>query len=223
MRKSIMSFVTTGCLLGMGAVHGLADEPTGKKVFSEDFEKGLDRWQIVDPKTWKLSEKEGNHTLEITARESEYKPTHRSPLHIALIEDLELADFELQFRVRSTKDTGNHRDCCIFFNYQDDKNFYYVHLGALPDPASGQIMIVKEAPRKPLTENKKPTPWDDQWHQVKLVRDTNSGLIAVFFDDMSQPLMEVKDTTFGKGRIGLGSFDDMDEFDDIVIYDTSKK
>ena len=32
--------------------------------------------------------------------------------------------------------------------------------------------------------------------------------------------MEVADTTFGRGRIGIGSFDDLNEFDDIVLRGT---
>ncbi len=186
-------------------------------VFQDDFESGTDRWEILDPATWELAERDGNHTLAITARESAYNPPFRSPLHIAMIKDLELGSFEITFRVRSTKDTGNHRDCCVFFNYLDDQHFYYVHLGAKPDPHSGQIMIVKEAPRLALTKNEKLTPWDNDWHHVKLVRDVQSGEIAVYFDDMNTPHMQVNDTRFDKGRIGIGSFDDMNEFDDVVL------
>ena len=79
-------------------------------------------------------------------------------------------------------------------------------------------MIVNGAPRKALTENKNLTPWkNDAWHKVKLTRRSSDGLIRVYFDDMEKPHMEVKDTTFGKGQIGIGSFDDMNDFDDVVI------
>ena len=123
-------------------------------VFEEDFEKGHKRWEMTDDKSWTHRKVEGNHVFGINRRKSDYKPKVRSPYHIALIRDVKVADFVITFRVRSTKDTGNHRDCCVFFNYQDPQNFYYVHLGAQPDPHSGQIMIVKGAPRKALTENK---------------------------------------------------------------------
>ncbi len=195
----------------------LAEKPT-EVVFEEDFEKGIDRWEVLDPVTWRLSKKDGNTTFEITKRESEYAPPTRSPLHVALVKDLELESFDISFKVRSTKDTGNHRDCCVFFNYQDSQHFYYVHLGAKPDPHSGQIMIVKEAPRLALTKNEKPTPWDNYWHTVRVSRNFENGAIEVFFDDMETPLMKVTDKTFGKGRIGIGSFDDMNEFDDIVVH-----
>ncbi len=216
--SKMKSFLLSAALAIGVSVQLNAVEVTGTKVFEEDFEKGLDNWQILDPKTWKHSEGNGNHTLEITARESEYAPPHRSPLHIALIKNLNLGDFEIRFRVRSTKDTGNHRDCCVFFNYQDNKHFYYVHLGAKPDPHSGQIMIVNDAPRLALTKNEKPTPWDNEWHNVRLVRNSTAGTIAVYFDDNETALMEVNDKTFATGQIGIGSFDDMNEFDDIEVY-----
>ncbi|MCO8121083.1 hypothetical protein NHH03_04985 [Stieleria sp. TO1_6] len=188
-----------------------------KPVFADDFENGTDRWEMLDPATWKHGLRDGSNVIEITDRKSEYAPPVRSPLHVALIKGLELGSFEIQFRVKSTKDTGNHRDCCVFFNYTDDQHFYYVHLGAVPDPHSGQIMIVNEAPRLALTKNETKTPWDDQWHNVKLVRDVESGLIAIYFDDMETPHMKVVDKTFTKGRIGIGSFDDLNAFDDVVI------
>ena len=78
-------------------------------------------------------------------------------------------------------------------------------------------MIVNEAPRLAITQNERPTPWDDQWHTVKLTRNAVSGEIAIYFDDMSKPHMQVNDKTFKTGRIGLGSFDDLNAFDDVVL------
>jgi hypothetical protein len=187
-------------------------------VFSEDFESGHERWELTDEAAWTRSKKDGNFVFGLNKRISDYQPPHRSPHNIALIKDLELTDFVITYRVRSTKDTGGHRDCCTFFCYQDPSNFYYVHLGAKPDPHSGQIMIVDDAPRKAMTENEKLVPWDDDWHQVKLVRDSSSGKIEIYFDDMDKPHMSVVDKTFGKGRLGIGSFDDMNDFDDVRVY-----
>lgn len=198
-----------------------ADSPgkrsAGEKLFSEDFENGLDRWEIIDPESWALQEHGLGESLSITRRESEYRPPVRSPHHIALIRDLEVASFVLTFKVKSTKDTGNHRDCCVFFNYQGPSQYYYVHLGAKPDPHSGQIFIVNDAPRTALTQSDKRTPWSEAWHDVKVVRDAEKGTIEVYFDDMTTPQLQTTDKTFGTGRIGIGSFDDMDAFDQIVL------
>lgn len=187
-------------------------------VFSEDFEQGAERWETTDDTAWELRDYPEGKAFGLIRRISDYKPKVRSPHNIALIKDLEVADFVLTLRVRSTLDTGGHRDCCIFFGYQNPTQFYYIHVGARPDPNSGQIMIVNEAPRRPLTENQNPTPWTDDWHHIKVVRNTETGTIELYFDDMSKPLMTAVDKTFGKGRIGIGSFDDMNDFDDIKLF-----
>jgi hypothetical protein len=196
-----------------------SDESKGMPlVFSDDFEKGRDKWETTDDASWTLHEEVGKKTFGLNKRISDYQPKVRSPHNIALIKDIQLSDFVLIFKVRSTKDTGNHRDCCAFFCHQDPQHFYYVHLGAKPDPASGQIMIVNAEPRRPLTENKAEVAWDDKWHTVKVIRDSMLGTIEVYFDDMKKPHLTATDKTFGKGRIGIGSFDDMNDFDDVRLY-----
>jgi hypothetical protein len=209
-------------LLGCAIASSMADEPAPPKgmklVFQEDFEKGRARWETTDDQNWEMHVHNGNTAFGIKQRKSDYSPQFRSPHTIALLKNIEVADFVMTLKVKSILDTGGHRDACIFFNYQDPNNFYYVHLGARPDPNSGQIMIVNNAPRRPLTDNQNNTPWDDQWHQVKIIRDTQTGMIEVYFDDMTKPHMKCSDKTFGKGRIGIGSFDDVNDFDDIRIY-----
>jgi hypothetical protein len=213
-------FCTIVALLGCVALPSQAVENSQKQMpllFEDDFENGFGKWEIVDSESWAIQEHGKGKSLSITRRDSEHKPQVRSPRHIALMKNVEAEHFVLTFKVKSTKDTGNHRDCCVFFNYQNPTNYYYVHLGAKPDPHSGQIMIVKDAPRLALTENKKKTPWDDKWHDVKVVRNSKKGTIKIYFDDMKKPLMTTKDKTFGKGRIGIGSFDDMDAFDQVEL------
>jgi len=187
-------------------------------VFTDDFSGwgGL-CWEATDPAAWTLRRDGPQVMWGLNRRVSDYTPRVRSPHNIALVRGLELADVEITFRVRSTLDTGDHRDCCVFFGHRDPEHFYYVHLGAKPDPASGQIMIVDGAPRRPLTQNLTPVPWDDGWHTVKVVRDSESGRIEVYFDDLDRPLMTAVDRTFGRGRVGIGSFDDMNEFTDVRI------
>ena len=82
-------------------------------------------------------------------------------------------------------------------------------------------MIVKESPRLALTTNEKPTPWDDKWHDVKVEHKVDSGSIKVYFDDMTTPHMEVVDKNFKTGSMGIGSFDDRNEFDDVVVRELS--
>ena len=192
-------------------------EKTLPRIFTEDFEKGADRWDVSDKGSWKLHRNGDGKAFGIIRRKSEYKPDVRSPGHIALIKDVNVTDFVLTFKVRSTNDTGGHRDCCVFFGYQDATHFYYVHLGAKPDKVSGQVTVVDGAPRAPITKNDRDVPWDDKWHTVKLVRSVKKGTIDIYFDDMEKPHLSAVDKRFGRGRVGIGSFDDMNDFDDIEL------
>ena len=189
-------------------------------VFADDFENGRGMWEVTDETSWKHQDLDGNKVFSIIKRQSEYKPNFRSPGHIALIKNLEVSDFVLMYKVHGPFPSNpGHRDSCAFFNYQNPDQFYYVHTGLKPDPHSGQIMIVNKAARKAMTQNKNETPWKENvWHQVKIVRDSKSGSIEIYFDDMEKPYMQVNDKTFGKGRIGIGSFDDFNNFDDVKVY-----
>lgn len=217
--KTHLLALAFACICSQAARAQTDDEGQGMPlVFSDDFQSGRDRWETTDDKSWELIDEAGKKSFGLNKRISDYQPKVRSPHNIALIHGVKLSDFVLIFKVRSTKDTGNHRDCCVFFGHQDQEHFYYVHLGAKPDPASGQIMIVNNEPRRPLTDNKQEVPWDDAWHTVKVVRNSQSGKIQVYFDDMKNPHMTTSDKTFSNGRLGLGSFDDMNAFDDVRLY-----
>ena len=209
-----MNRITRYFLVALLAALATLCEAEDSVIYADGFDEGLAGWEVLDPDTWRAN---AGGTVEITDRTSEYAPPHRSPTHVALVQGLVIGDSTITFRVKSTLDTGGHRDCCVFFGWQDPAHFYYVHLGAKPDPHSGQIMIVDGADRRAMTENQQPVPWDDDWHKVKLERDIATGRIAVYFDDMTTPLMETTDTTFVAGRIGIGSFDDLNAFDDVRV------
>lgn len=212
------ALLNTTVTFGMNPQDSAEQPPKFPLVFEDDFESGSSKWETTDDNAWTLQKSDGNQVFGLNKRKSDYQPEHRSPHNIAMIKGLELSDFDIRFKVRSTKDTGNHRDCCVFFCHQNASQFYYVHMGAKPDPHSGQIMIVNNAPRKAMTNNTKKTPWDDNWHEVRLTRDSKTGIINVYFDDCTKPHMQVTDKTFTKGRIGIGSFDDMNDFDDVKVY-----
>ncbi len=188
-------------------------------VFEDDFEKGADAWQPTDAAAWRISETDGGKVYN-QFKNSNYRGPHRSPYNISLVKGVSVGDFTLTVKVQSTNTgAGAHRDMCLFFNYVDSAHFYYVHLGARPDPHSSQIMIVNEAARKMITNNKTPgVPWDDDWHTVKIVRRVKDGTIAIYFDDMDKPMMTAVDKTFTKGQVGIGSFDDNGNWDDFKLH-----
>ena len=150
---------------------------------------------------------------------SDYNPPVRSPLNISLIKESDVGDFVFETRLRSTTKDYDHRDLCIIFGHQDASHFYYVHFALKSDDHANSIFIVNGAPRlsiaKIRTQGTKRT---ENYHTVRVMRKSASGEINIFFDDMEKPVMTAVDKTFTRGRIGVGSFDDTGNFDDVKLW-----
>lgn len=215
LRRVLFSFL----LVSLASITARAELPL---LFQDDFEQGASRWQPTDASAWKIIDSVRGKAYS-HFKQSNYKPPHRSPFNFSLIKDLPVTDFSFQTRLLSTKPDYNHRDLVLVFGYQDPAHFYYVHLGKKTDDHANQIFIVNGAPRiKISTKTSAGTDWDDKWHEAKITRDATSGKIAVFFDDMSTPVMEATDKTFTWGQVGIGSFDDVGDWDDVKLLGVKK-
>lgn len=186
-------------------------------IVTEDFEKGAERWEFSDPKAWKVVDTDKGKVLSL-AEKTTPKTPHRSPFGVALLKDVVVGDFVLEADVRSTVKDYGHRDLCLFFGYQDNAHFYYSHLGKKTDKHANQIFVVNGADRMMIsTRTTEGTNWTDEWHHVKVVRKTADGAIEVYWDDMKTPVQTATSKAFLKGRVGLGSFDDLGHFDNVVV------
>jgi hypothetical protein len=120
--------------------------------------------------------------------------------------------------VLSTYEDYGHRDAVVVFGYQDPAHMYYVHLGKKADDHANQIFIVNDAPRVKISRTSTPgTDWDDMWHHVRVTRKVSTGEIAIFFDNLENPVMTAVDKTFTWGQVGMGSFDDTTDWDDVQL------
>lgn len=193
-------------------------------LFKADFQDGkLDAWQPTDPDAWRIENECGNMVLSLFAA-SNYKPKVRSPLNINLIKEVEVGSFTLELKMHSTTEDYGHRDLCLFFGHQDPSHFYYVHIANKSDAHANSIFIVNGEPRVSIAKTRTAgTKWDDNWHNVRLVRNVETGTIEVFFDDNPVPIMTAVDNNFKSGRIGVGSFDDTGQYDDIRIWGSSNQ
>lgn len=196
-----------------------AEESESKLVHKDDFEDGAPRWQPTDPAAWQIKKTADGQVYSQFKKRSDYEPPHRSPLNISLLKDVTVGDFELNAKVLSTHEDYGHRDVCLFFGYQNPAQFYYVHLGKQTDDHANQIFIVNNAARKKIsTKTTDGTNWDDKWHDVRIIRRVADGTIEVYFDDMKTPVMTATDKTFTWGQIGLGSFDDTSDWDNVELH-----
>ena len=186
------------------------------ELYAQDFAKpaAANDFVFSDPAVWKYGKDKAGGFLELAydrkAYKSTYKPKSRSPIHIALVAGKTFTDFVLDCEFQSTTEPYGHQDMCVFFGVTDPQKFYYVHIARAADMNAHNVFIVNDAPRKNIAkETTKGIDWKkDTWHHVRITRDTATGAIAVYFDDMTKPVMRAEDKTFAAGHVGFGSFDD---------------
>lgn len=175
-----------------------------------------EKWQFEDPAAWEW-QGSGGATALVLKKPSQFKPKVRRPFNLAWFRGVELESFTLNCKARLDVFEQGNNDVCIAFAGRGESEFYYAHLGETADGVHLHLHMVNNADRKAITTHRaKTVPWkQEQWHRIKLVRDASSGSIKLWFED--ELVLEASDTTFAKGRIGLGSFDDLGSFRNVVI------
>lgn len=209
--------------------------PKGWKLaYTQAFDRpeSLAEFNATDATAWKIFQQEGGTigttgthetngggALEL-AKQSQYKPPFRSPVNIALLKGKPFGDFILEADLMQTGAEYGHRDMCLFFGFQSPSRYYYAHLATKADPNAHNIFIVHDQPRKNIAKTTTAgVNWGlNVWHKVRLERKTAEGLIKVYFDDMTLPVMVAEDKTFTAGLVGFGSFDDTGRIDNVRIW-----
>jgi len=212
-------------VVALGAAVGAEDTPPADTppLFETDFSAGFDTWVMTDPAAWKIEEEEGDAKFSLFGK-SDYVAPVRSPHNMARVKDLVVTDFTMEVDAKQTGKEYGHRDLCFFFGYQDPSHFYYVHLATVADPHANSIFLVNGAPRVSIAQKRtNGTDWKTGYHRIRIERNTESGTIKVYFNDMKTPVMETVDKTFLHGEVGLGSFDDTGNFDNFILRGTVYK
>jgi hypothetical protein len=219
-RVAALGFAAVLAAAGSSPAQETGATDSKRVVVRDDFERESPTgWDFTDKAAWRIvREKDRDNRVLELFQASKYEPPVRSPLNIALRRETDLGGFTLDVKVRSTTRDYGHRDLCLIFGYVDSSHFYYVHLAKEADPHANSIFLVDGKPRVSIAETRtNGTAWTNGWHNVRLKRDPVSGLIEVYFDDMTRPVMTAHDKTFAHGRFGLGSFDDTGMFDNLVV------
>jgi len=177
-----------------------------------------DDFVFTDGAKWRMHTSPHAPALEL-AGGSDYRPPHRSPHSIALIEAVEVRDFDLDVDLMQTGRNYGHRDLCLFFGFQSKRHFYYTHLATSPDANAHNVFLVNDAPRTNLLAPRAAgVDWGrDTWHHVRVERRFDEGTIKVFWDGQPEPILIAEDKTFEWGRVGFGSFDDSGLLRNIVL------
>ena len=187
----------------------------GQKIQrSIDFEdRDLAAWRLPKAADWEIASEPGNHFLRLLKPGEIGAP--RRPLQYAILKDVCVGDFTLRVRVRRAG-----RSMLIAFGYQDSLHFYYTHLSSDSGdhPVHNGLFKVDGGERFRIAgHGTKPVLPDQNWHEVRVVRQVSTGQIRVFAGNDPQPSFQHTDASFRFGRIGLGSFDETGDFDDLRL------
>ena len=127
--------------------------------------------------------------------------------------------FQLDLMVRSTSPKASFADVVIVLGYQSKLSYYYAHLCDQAGDTSHGIYRVDGDHRRPITKQRNAgVTWGGRWHHVRVVRRwREGGAIMVYFDDMSAPVLTAASLRFDLGRIGVGSYNDLADFDSITL------
>jgi len=188
--------------------------PQKGQVRPELSSKRINDWEFVGSGKWTLADGK----LILSGPGTPDGPI-RKPAALAILksQDFKSITFDVELKCNAPLETIR-RDLDLVFGYQSPTRFYYVHLSAVTDDVHNGIFIVADADRKRIDSGKSEARLKDQnWHHARVVRDVSSGSISVYLDDLKTPLMTAIDTTLSSGRVGVGSFDDVGEFQTIVI------
>jgi hypothetical protein len=175
-----------------------------------------DGWIFTDQNAWEWNE-DGAKTELILKQASKFIPKVRSPFNLAWFEQTHWGSFTFTADVRLDLFNNGNNDVCIAFGKESETKFYYAHLGEKADAVHLQLHLVNDSDRQAITAKRvEALPWEKgKWHKVKIERDLTQGSMSVWFD--GEIVLSAIDKNLGKGTIGVGSFDDLCSFRNIVI------
>ncbi|MEU8299951.1 PQQ-dependent sugar dehydrogenase [Micromonospora sp. NPDC048909] len=182
-------------------------------------------WAPVTPSKWQFTGKQ-----VILAEAGVTRPGPRRPFEYAVLTagpEFAAVDVTAEVRLDTPVEVTN-RDVIIVFGYKSDTEFYYAHVSTDNTilPHNG-IFKVNNADRERIdyqwngrSRGAAPAIVDADWHTVRVKHLPATGEIAVYIDGAKDPLMTAKDTTFGSGRVGFGSFDNIGRMRDLTVRGT---
>ncbi|RSM49997.1 hypothetical protein DMB66_43945 [Actinoplanes sp. ATCC 53533] len=183
-------------------------------------------WAPVTPAKWLFTGRE-----VILAEAGAQRPGPRRPFEYAILTaGPALSAVEIRAKVRLDEPVEIiNRDVIIVFGYRSDTEFYYAHLSTDNTiyPHNG-IFKVNNADRERIdyqwngrSRGANPAVVDREWHGVVVRHLPATGSIAVYLDGSRDPLMTARDTTFGSGRVGFGSFDNIGRLRGLSVTGTA--
>jgi hypothetical protein len=178
--------------------------------------KALADFRVDNPDKWGIFKSNNNFYFQSSAPDS----FTRFPSNVAVLSNRIFGDFILEADVMPGNDSAAFYDVCLFLGMRYPSKYYYIQFSSLSDSMHGGIFLVKDPKWIKLTgDSSKTVKWiKNKWHKVRLERNIVRRTIRVFVDDMTIPLMDIKDYELVMGTVGFGSVSGSARFDNIKIW-----
>ena len=178
--------------------------------------KVLGDFKVENPMKWGIFKSSANFYLQCSSGDS----ATAFPSNIAVLNNKVFGDFILEANVMPQADSSGNAEICVFLGMRDLSRYYYVNLSNRSDTLNHGIFLVKNLANTKLTgDSAHIVSWNEnKWHKVRIERNIVRRTIIVYFDDMTLPLMQVKDYELVMGSIGVGTYLGPARFDNLTIW-----
>lgn len=171
---------------------------------------------------WMVADDEGDTRLQLM-KKTEVDQETWNPGAVAIFDEAEFQDFDLSLKAKMNYTTPSgaffpFNDFIIPFGYEDADNFsYYAFYG---NNESGAFKVIDGVRERVGDANPMPSMMDTLYHSYNIVRAGST--ITVYIDDVEYHSI-TDDALSTKGKIGVGSHNDVVFFDDFIEanYDVS--
>ncbi|WP_053218215.1 alginate lyase family protein [Virgibacillus senegalensis] len=177
-------------------------------LFEETFEN-LSEWQTVEG-NWEIVEDGGNTKAKAEPSSWGWGPA------LAFVKEKTWDDFVIQARFSQISGSSTYGGSSgLLFRYQDEQNFYHLRL-EYADGENQYLQLYKwvNGSATKLAEEKVSFQ-QDQWYDMRAVVDGDS--ITGYFN--GELLIDVQDTSFSYGKIGLRGYHRSMYVDDLSVFE----
>jgi len=193
-----------------------------KTIYSQGFnnDKSTRDFEYTDASKWLISKKgKSGKSLKCLGK-GQYVDANGGPSIMAILKNIEVKDFELELLVQQNGKNFDLLDFCIFYGIKDSLHYSYAQIAGHADKNTHNIFQVDATkPQRLCDKQNKGIRWGvDEWHKVKVVRNTSNQSLKVYFND--ELILQTNEDTITSGYIGFGSTKSAIKVDNIKLMAT---
>ncbi|MGV8827871.1 MAG: hypothetical protein ACWA6U_06065 [Breznakibacter sp.] len=184
---------------------------------SFNSEKELSTLNLSDSTGWIISKNgNGGKCLKQVGKNYQKDSTIRSTI---LFKTPDVGSYILEADVMQTPTNYDLVHLCLIFGYQGADQYAFAQLASQADRFTHNVFIVdKNDQQRILEKQEKAIDWGfEQWHKVKIERNTTLSSIKVWVDD-SLVFESNDERLMHKGQVGLGNSGDSYKLDNLKLW-----